>query len=211
MENKLTRTQKLTRIAIFAGITLLLAVTPLGYIPINVLFLVLPSITIMVLPVVLGGLSIGWPAGFILGLVFGLSSFFRAPTEALGVLMMGISPFATFVVCVVPRVLVGLASDGMGALIRKKNYLHRFLVYGLSGLAASLSNTVLFLGAIWLLFDAEATGVTLPVIMSIVAFNGLVEAATNAIFTAVLGQVLLRKKAGGEGPVEEREVKPPAE
>ena len=199
MEKKLTRTQKLTRIAIFAGITLLLAMTPLGYIPINVLFPILPSITIMVLPVVLGGLSIGWPAGCVLGLVFGLSSFLRAPTEALGVLMMSISPFATFVVCVVPRVLVGLASDGMGALIRKKDSLRRFWVYGLGGLVASLCNTVLFLGAIWLLFDTEATGVTLPVIMSIVAFNGLVEAAANAIFTAALGQVLLRKKAG-EGP-----------
>ena len=202
MEKKLTRTQKLTRTAIFAGITLLLALTPLGYIPVYILIPLLPlTITIMVLPVALGGLAVGWPTGLALGLIFGISSFFRAPTEPLGMILLAQSPLASFITCVVPRALVGLLADFAGAIIRKNHRFRNIFFYGLTGFAASMCNTVLFLGAIWLLFDTAATGFTLPIIGAVVAFNGVIEAVANAIFTAVLGRVILRK-ASVEAPQE---------
>ena len=46
-----------------------------GYIPAGVL-----SFTIMVLPVAIGGVLMGTPAGLILGLTFGVTSFIKAPT-----------------------------------------------------------------------------------------------------------------------------------
>ena len=76
---KSTKTTYLVRIALLMAITIVLAATPLGYIPAGVL-----SFTIMVLPVAIGGVLMGTPAGLILGLTFGVTSFIKAPTEALG-------------------------------------------------------------------------------------------------------------------------------
>lgn len=74
-----TKTAYLVRLALLMAITILLAATPLGYIPAGAL-----SFTIMVLPVAVGGVLMGLPAGLILGLAFGVTSFLKAPTEALG-------------------------------------------------------------------------------------------------------------------------------
>ena len=64
---KSTKTTYLVRIALLMAITIVLAATPLGYIPAGVL-----SFTIMVLPVAIGGVLMGTPAGLILGLTFGV-------------------------------------------------------------------------------------------------------------------------------------------
>ncbi|MFV0412779.1 MAG: ECF transporter S component [Oscillospiraceae bacterium] len=186
MEN-LTKTQKLVRTAMLAAITLLLVVTPLGYIPINPLI----TVTIVVTPVVLGGLLYGWPAGLVLSLVFGLSSFFRAPGEALGQIMLAQSGLYTFLTCVVPRVLVGLFGGAMHSVLKKRK-VRKLWFYALTGLGGSMLNTLLFLGFIWFMFDPQKTGVTGAVIVSVASFNGLIEAVVNAVLVAVLAQVLLR-------------------
>ena len=100
---KSTKTTYLVRIALLMAITIVLAATPLGYIPAGVL-----SFTIMVLPVAIGGVLMGTPAGLILGLTFGVTSFIKAPTEALGQLILSYSGLFTAFVCIVPRVCVGL-------------------------------------------------------------------------------------------------------
>ena len=46
----------------------------------------------------------GTPAGLILGLTFGVTSFIKAPTEALGPLILSYSGLFTAFVCIVPRV-----------------------------------------------------------------------------------------------------------
>ena len=61
---KSTKTTYLVRIALLMAITIVLAATPLGYIPAGVL-----SFTIMVLPVAIGGVLMGTPAGLILCLL----------------------------------------------------------------------------------------------------------------------------------------------
>ena len=53
---KSTKTTYLVRIALLMAITIVLAATPLGYIPAGVL-----SFTIMVLPVAIGGVLMGTP------------------------------------------------------------------------------------------------------------------------------------------------------
>ena len=92
---KSTKTTYLVRIALLMAITIVLAATPLGYIPAGVL-----SFTIMVLPVAIGGVLMGTPAGLILGLTFGVTSFIKAPTEALGQLILSYSGLFTAFVCI---------------------------------------------------------------------------------------------------------------
>ena len=185
---KLTRNQKMTRAAMLGAITVVLAATPLGYIPLNPAL----TITLMVVPVALGGLVLGWPVGLCLGLVFGITSFVRAPTEALGVLLLQQSLVLAFLGCVLPRAVVGLVADGCGRLIRKNEKLRRVWFYALAGFLCSLCNTVLFLGFIWVAFNSAVTGITLTVLLGFVVSNGIFEMIANSILVAVLARVMNR-------------------
>lgn len=188
----LTRNQKLTRAAMLAAVTVLLAVTPLGYIPINPAL----TITLMVVPVAMGGLVLGWPVGLCLGLVFGITSFVRAPTEALGVLLLEQSLVLSLLGCVLPRAAVGLLADLMNRLASRNEKLRRVWFYAVSGFLCSLCNTVLFLGFIWLAFDSAVTGITLAVLMGLVVSNGIFEMIANSILVAVLARVMIKTTQG---------------
>lgn len=184
---KLSRTQKMVRGAMLAAITVILAITPLGYIPLNPAL----TITLMVVPVALGGLTLGWPVGTVLGLVFGLTSFIRAPTEALGVLLLEQSLVLSFLGCVLPRVAVGLLADFFHYSLTKNPKLRAVWYYAIGGFCCSLCNSVLFLGFIWLAFDTAVTGFTLSVIMGLVATNSIFEMIANALLVGLLARVLL--------------------
>ena len=126
------------------AITIVLAATPLGYIPAGVL-----SFTIMVLPVAIGGVLMGTPAGLILGLTFGVTSFIKAPTEALGQLILSYSGLFTAFVCIVPRVCVGLFAGLMHNVMKGRQKQPAWL-YLLAGGGSSFVNTALFVGMIYL-------------------------------------------------------------
>ena len=135
---KSTKTTYLVRIALLMAITIVLAATPLGYIPAGVL-----SFTIMVLPVAIGGVLMGTPAGLILGLTFGVTSFIKAPTEALGQLILSYSGLFTAFVCIVPRVCVGLFAGLMHNVMKGRQKQPAWL-YLLAGGGSSFVNTALF-------------------------------------------------------------------
>lgn len=177
-----TKAKLVTHTALLMALTILLAATPLGYIPLNPLI----TITIMVTPVVLGGLLHGWPVGLVLGLVFGVTSFIRAPGEALGQLMLSQSVALTFIACVGPRLLVGLTGAAAYALMRKYAGLRKMWFYVAIGLAGSMVNTLCFLGVINLMFDSGQTDITGAVIWGIVSFNGIIEAMVNGVLVGVL-------------------------
>ena len=80
------KTAELVLTALFAAIIIIMAFTPLGYIP-----LVVINATIIHIPVILGSLFCGPKKGGFLGFIFGLTSFFK-------------SAF----ICFVPRILVGI-------------------------------------------------------------------------------------------------------
>lgn len=194
---KLTKTQKLTRTAMLTAITLILALTPLGYIPVNPAI----TVTLMVIPVALGGLVYGWPAGLFLGLVFGISSFARAPGELIGQLMLAQSGLLTFAACVLPRAAVGLLAGLGHLLIKRSAKLRRVWFYAVTGLACSFLNTLCFLGFVSLAFDQAQTGITGTVIWGIVSFNGSIEAVVNAVLVAILARVLLGGRKGAPPPM----------
>lgn len=68
MRNK--KILKLVQNAMLSAIILLLTLTPLGYLPIGPL-----EVTVMMIPVAIGAMTLGISSGVILGGVFGLSSF----------------------------------------------------------------------------------------------------------------------------------------
>ena len=64
------KTVRLSRLALFSALILLLNYTPLGYIRVFAL-----EITLIIIPVTLGAMLLGPADGAILGGVFGLTSF----------------------------------------------------------------------------------------------------------------------------------------
>ena len=101
--------------ALFAAIIIIMAFTPLVYIP-----LVVINATIIHIPVILGSLFCGPKKGGFLGFIFGLTSFIKntvMPTSlsafvfspVLAVNMVGTSGiFKSAFICFVPRILVGV-------------------------------------------------------------------------------------------------------
>ena len=183
---KNTKTTRLVRIALLMAITIVLAATPLGYIPAGVL-----SFTIMVLPVAVGGVLMGMPAGLILGLTFGVTSFLKAPTEALGQLILSYSGLFTAFVCIVPRVCVGLFA-GLMHNVMKSREKRPVWVYLLTGGGASFVNTVLFVGLIYGFCHGLVENAFGLAIWSSTLFGGVVEMTANAVLTMGIAKALER-------------------
>lgn len=122
MKKAKSRTLYLTTLALLMALELLMAFIPnIGYIRIGVV-----SATLLPIPVAVGAVMLGPLGGGILGGVFGLTSFYQCfGMDAFGVMLMGISPVKTFLLCFVPRalmgVLVGLIFRGL-CKIRGKHF-----------------------------------------------------------------------------------------
>jgi uncharacterized membrane protein len=120
------KTYELVLTALFTAIIVIMAFTPLGYIP-----LVVINATIIHIPVILGALFLGPKKGAFLGFVFGFTSFinntFRAATASAFVFspvlaynVVGVSGiFKSLYICFVPRILVGVVPYFVFILIRK--------------------------------------------------------------------------------------------
>ena len=119
------KTYELVLTALFTAIIVIMAFTPLGYIP-----LVVINATVIHIPVILGALFLGPKKGAFLGFVFGLTSLinntFKAVTASafvfspvLAANMIGISgAFKSLYICFVPRILVGVIPYFVYILIR---------------------------------------------------------------------------------------------
>lgn len=112
--------------ALFMAIIVIMAFTPLGYIP-----LVVINATIIHIPVILGSLFCGPKKGAFLGFVFGFTSFIKntfMPTSlsafvfspVLAMEVVGASGiFKSIFICFVPRILVGVVPYFVYVLVKK--------------------------------------------------------------------------------------------
>ncbi len=117
MNNKKIQIQYFVKLALLSAIIVILAVTPIGYLPVSIGL----KLTIIQVPVIVGSILLGPAAGAFLGLVFGLTSFFQAPYDIpLGPAMLSYSVVLAFVICVVPRVLMGFLSGLLNKLFQNK-------------------------------------------------------------------------------------------
>ena len=146
---KKERVQQLTKLALLSAIILIMAFTPLGYLRIGVL-----EITFISVPVVIGAVFLGPGAGAFLGGLFGLTSFVQCfGMSAIGTMFLGVSPLRTFVMCVVPRLLMGWL---VGLLYRGlSRAAGRTAASGAASLAGPVLNTLLYMPATFFLFQKE--------------------------------------------------------
>jgi uncharacterized membrane protein len=181
---------RLTQLAMLSAVILLMAFTPLGYLKVGPL-----EITFLMIPVVLGAVLMGPVDGAILGAVFGATSFIQCfGFSAFGATLLGINPFYTFILCLVPRILIGLVS-GYLFIGLEKMHVNQVVSYALAGLAGALTNTVFFVGFLILLFGNSAYiqsfGENLIAIIGVlVTTNSLIEAVSCTVIVTILAKTL---------------------
>lgn len=187
---------EMTMTAVLAALIILMTFTPIGYIPLGPV-----KMTLITLPVAIGSIVLGWRSGLILGGVFGLTSFYTCfGMDALGNIFLGINPFFTFVMCVVPRLLCGLLPALIYKAISANGTKRTLVAIPLAGASVAIINTALFLGSMWLFFSGELSelvGVNsiFALFAAFAGTNGLIEIAVNIVVgTAICKPLTLVKK-----------------
>ncbi|MDO5037419.1 MAG: ECF transporter S component [Tissierellia bacterium] len=97
--NKKFDVRTLVMVAMLGAITVVLGMTPLGFVPIGPL-----NATTMHIPVIIGAILEGPLVGALVGLIFGLSSLFNAITRPTVISFVFYNPL----ISIAPRVLIGL-------------------------------------------------------------------------------------------------------
>lgn len=98
---KVLSIRRMTIIGVLGSISIILGLTPLGFIPIG------PTrATIMHIPVIIGAITQGPIVGAMVGLIFGLFSLFKNITNPTVTSFVFLNP----IVSVLPRVLIGITS-----------------------------------------------------------------------------------------------------
>lgn len=162
------------------------------------------ELTILQIPVIIGAIVMGPTAGGILGAVFGLISFWECFGKSqFGVALLSINPFLTFLVCVPPRLLMGLCCgwifNGLHKIDKTRGQMVAFIGASLSG---ALLNTVFFMTTLVLCFyNTEyiqsfvtyfgSTNV-FTFILAFVGIQGAVEAGLSTVVGTAVSRALYK-------------------
>lgn len=141
--------RNMAALALLIAVLIVMSYTPLGYLQIGPI-----QMSLLTIPVAIGAVVMGPKEGAILGLVFGITSLLSAMSgkSPLGAAMFGINPAATFVVCVVARILMGFCTGLIFQGLKKAMPAKEKINCALSGLLAAVLNTVFFMGSLVLFF-----------------------------------------------------------
>ena len=184
--------------SLFAAIIFLMTFTPLGFI--NLGFI---NATIIHVPVIIGSILLGPRIGACLGGMFGLASLIKGTTSPT-LLSFAFSPLIpvpgtghgsawALVICFVPRVLVGVVPWYAYRLFTRGGKIPRAVPLFLSGVAGSLTNTILVMHLMFFVFkDAFAQSQNVPVdavyksVMAIIAGIGGPEALVAGVLASAV-------------------------
>ena len=189
MKNTSSKVRETALTAVLAAIVLLMAFTPLGYLRVGPV-----SITFLVIPVVIGGMTLGPVRGGFLGAVFGATSFAQCfMGDPFGAALVSLSPFATAAACFVPRILIGVVAGILFPALYKLTKNNAVSFIGTS-VAGTLTNTVLFVGMVVGFFQGSYFGGSpfWTIFASFFTFNVALELVVGVIVSAALSAVLDR-------------------
>lgn len=189
---KKVNTRKLVLASVMVAITIILAYTPLGLIP-------LPPInpTILHIPTIIIAIVEGPIMGLVVGVGFGVATLIKAFT-------MPASPldplFMNPLISVLPRIFIGITSYYAYALIKRllgKTQKSESIAIGFGAVIGSFTNTIGVLGMIFIVYadfikdklDIEAK----TLVYSVATTSGIAEAVIAAAVS--IGVVLSLKKA----------------
>lgn len=190
-QKKKTDVRRMAIIGVLSAISIMLSMTPLGFIPIGP-----TNATIMHIPVIIGAIIEGPVVGITVGFIFGVTSLLKALT------MPTITSFAFVnpLVSVLPRMLIGIVAYYVYKLTIKftKNV---FVSGWITGVIGSLVNTAVVLGMIYILYGAryaealgESASAAKTLILTLVATNGIPEAIVGGFVVSAVCVVFNKRK-----------------
>lgn len=206
MNKRKKDTRYISQVALMAAIVILLASTPIGMIQLPII-----KATTVHIPVIIGAILLGPAAGAILGAVFGICSVISNTTSPT-LLSFDFSPFLSTTgalgmlkalwIAIGCRVLIGVVAGWLWIALKKikiKNSgLNDMITLPIVGFVGSMTNTILVMGSIYLLFSqqyAEAKNVALSAVFGLVtvtvAASGIPEAIAATILVTAIGKALL--------------------
>ena len=198
MHTSKVNVQHLTELALLIALVLVLAYTPLGYLPIGPL-----SLSLITIPVAIGAMILGPASGAVLGTVFGLTSFMNAMQggSVMGTALFNANPVFCFINCVVARLLCGWLCGVIYAALKKAMPGKKKLCCTLGALSAPVLNTIFFMGFLVLLFYqteyvqslVASLGAVNPFVfvVMLVGLQGLIEAAVCCVVATAVTVPLL--------------------
>lgn len=195
------KTQMIAGLAILTAIVIVLQVASTA---ITRLFPALPfSITLTLIPIVIGAALYGPKAGAYLGAVFSLVVIISGITgfDVGSATVFNIMPAMFIIVCLIRGIAAGFVAGLVYKLLAKKNSI---LATFVAAICAPVVNTGLFLVAAFLFMrpmleaGAAQTGYTnifLYVIIVVVGVNFLIELGSNIILSPIVVRILKAIKA----------------
>ena len=172
--------RRMTVISILSAVSIVLSMIPfVGYIPLGPV-----KATIMHVPVIIGAVIEGPVVGAAVGLIFGLTSLFKAFTE----------PTITSFCFMNPIISAYYVYTGIHKLT-KRIYLSGFI----AGVVGSLTNTIGVMGLIYVLYADRymkaigQAGNAGKYILTVCGMNGIPEAIVAGILTAAVAVAMIRK------------------
>lgn len=193
MKDSKNKTYRIAILGILTAIIIIQNFVPfLGNIPIPPL-----NPTIIQITVIIASFVLGTKEGMFVGGVWGVVRMIKAytlPASPLDLLL-----FTNPLISLIPRILIGLTAGMTFRFFQKKG--KDSLGMAVGAVVGSLTNTVLVLGFIALLFGNEyaaALDVAPANLMSalsvIVATNGIAEAVASAILAPIVSKALLKAR-----------------
>ena len=150
------------------------------------------SISLVLVPIIVGAALYGIGAGAWLGLAFGITVIASGDAG----LFLTVSPAGTVLTVLLKGVLAGLAAGAVYKAIEKKNKLVAVIT---SGICAPVVNTGIFVLGCWLFFmplindwakAAGAENAGLYVLTGVVGLNFFVELAINLVLSTVIVRII---------------------
>lgn len=188
------KVKELTQLAMLVALTIILGVIPnIGIIQIGPV-----SLTILHIPVIIAALLFQVRGGTIVGLVFGLTSWFVASTRAITPIdLLFVNPL----VSVLPRLLFGVfAGLLVKFLIKQKN---NTIKYGSVAFVSTLIHSLLVYTCLYfngkeIFFPnaglGEAVKSYVPFVVGAFTVNALIEAGVAAVICIILMRTLERMR-----------------
>lgn len=189
MNKKQGNTQKLAVLAVLTAIVIILqaaVVIPLGPF----------TVTLTMLPIIIGAIMYGPLGGAVLGTVFGVVVSIQVLTGAAGAFstaMLEYQPAATILICLLKGIAAGLVAGAFFRLFRKASF---YLGVVMAAVIAPVVNTGIFSVGCLTIFrsliqDALGTGSNLLLVFltTFIGLNFLVEFGINVALTPVVMRI----------------------
>lgn len=152
-------TKKVAITGMLGAFSVVLSMTPIGYIPLPIIGV---NATTMHIPVIIGAMLGGPMVGTLVGLIFGVSSFLRANSPI----------FADPIIAILPRLLIGVMSY----------YAYKAFKHPIAAtIAGTLTNTLGVLSLVYL-----RGYLPLAAVLGIAALNGISEVIVSSVIVVAL-------------------------